>query len=157
MGGDVRSVSERDEVQVQVDRFCREMGYTKKSGYWYRRQEETIAVIGLQRSQYSNAYYLNVALWLLALGEAVAPKEHTCHVRTRADRLVANSDALTNALNLNERAIERSTTLEAALSTIDELLLACATIEGCTVAPGKRLIERSLVRGAAQALIGNAY
>jgi hypothetical protein len=149
-------MSERDEVQVQVDRFCKEAGYTKKSGYWYRRQAETIAVIGLQRSQYSHAYYLNVALWLLPLEESVAPKEHTCHVRTRADRLVLDGEALTNALNLEEHVAERSTTIAAALANTDELLLSCATIAGCRALPGNAVIERSLVRGPAQELIGNA-
>lgn len=148
-------MSGRNEVQVQVDRFCKEAGYAKKSGYWYRRQAETIAVIGLQRSQYSHAYYLNVAIWLLALGDAVAPREQTCHVRTRADRLVPDGEALTSALNLDERIEERSATLAFALEIVDGFLLACGTIEGCKVLPGSTLIERSLVRGPAQDLIGN--
>jgi hypothetical protein len=146
-------MTERDEIQVQVDRFCKEAGYTKKSGYWYRRQAETIAVIGLQRSQYSRAYYLNVALWLLALGEAVSPKEHTCHVRTRADRLALDADAITIALNLEERVSDRSAVLAGALARSDELLRSCETTDGCKTLPGKMLIERSLVRGPAQKLI----
>jgi hypothetical protein len=148
-------MTERDEIQVQVDRFCKEAGYTKKSGYWYRRQAESIAVVGLQRSQYARAYYLNVALWLLALGEAVAPKEHTCHVRTRADRLALDTDAIAIALSLEERVSDRSAVLEAALGRADELLRSCETIDGCKTLPGRTLIERSLVRGPAQELIGH--
>jgi hypothetical protein len=148
-------MTERDEIQVQVDRFCKEAGYTKKSGYWYRRQAESIAVIGLQRSQYSRAYYLNVALWLLALGEAVAPKEHTCHVRTRADRLALDADAISTALDLEQCVSDRSMALAGALARADELLRSCGSIEGCKAVPGKILIERSLVRGPAQELIGD--
>ena len=33
-------------------------GFTKKSGSWYRRGEETIAVLNLQKSQYGPSYYV---------------------------------------------------------------------------------------------------
>ncbi|PZS07781.1 MAG: hypothetical protein DLM55_09900 [Acidimicrobiales bacterium] len=42
----------------------------------------------LQKSQYGLRYYINVALWLLALGEAQFPKERTCHVRSRLSRVL---------------------------------------------------------------------
>lgn len=147
-------MSERDQVQEIVDRFCKEHGFARKSGSYFRRQDETIAVIDLQRSEYAHAYYVNVALWLLALGDATAPKEHTCHVRTRLDRLVADPDGVRDALDLRTDPVsDREQTIAGALVIADELLSACSTVAGCRCEPGRFLVERSLVRGPAQALV----
>ena len=147
-------MSARDEVQVLVDHFCQEHGFRKKSGSWYRTQDQTIAVLNLQRSQYSHEYYLNAALWLLDLDEADAPKEHHCHVRTRVNRLVEDTAALMRALDL-ERGHDdnRGAVLIHALTVVDDLLRACATVEGCLSPPGKAFIDRSLVRREAQELL----
>ena len=150
----MRTVRARDQVQEIVDRFCKEHGFTKKSGSWFRIQDETIAVIDLQRSNSAHAYYVNVALWLLGLGEATAPKEHTCHVRTRLDRLVADPGRVRSALDLRTGLqSDRERIVVDALSVADGLLAACATVAGCRSVPGQRLIERSLVRGSAQRLV----
>lgn len=146
-------MSGRDEVQTLVDQFGKDRGYTKKSGSWYLRQDETIAVLNLQRSQHSHAYYLNAALWLLALGEAAAPKEHTCHVRTRADRLVVDGEALNKALDLEHSEAERRAVIVDALTTTDDLLRACSSLAGCRRLPGRLFVERALVRAQAQELL----
>jgi hypothetical protein len=151
--GNLRPVSERDEIQQLVDEFAKSHGYSKKSGSWYRRQVETIAVLDLQRSDYSHAYYVNVALWLLALGDTTAPKEHTCHVRTRASRLVDDEQALELALDMTKPVAARASLIVDALTVADELLAACSTIAGCRSAPGVTLVSRSLVRGPAQRLL----
>lgn len=147
-------MSDRDEVQAVVDRFCKDSGFNKKSGSWYRRQDESIAVINLQRSQHSRAYYLNVALWLLALGEAEAPKEHTCHVRTRLARLVSDAEALNKALDLEQCDGDRSAVVLDALSIADALLRACNSLDGCRQPPGRQLIDRAVIRRPAQVLLG---
>jgi hypothetical protein len=147
------TMRELDEIQRLVDGFAHSHGYSKKSGSWYRRQVETIAVLDLQRSDYSHAYYLNVALWLLPLGDATAPEEHTCHVRTRATRVVDDEQALELALDMTKPVADRSSVILAALTVADELLAACSTIAGCRSEPGATLVERSLVRGPAQRLL----
>ena len=147
-------MSERDEIQQLVDEFARSHGYSKRSGSWYRCQVETIAVLDLQRSDHSHAYYVNVALWLLPLGDATTPKEHTCHVRTRATRLVDDEQALELALDMTKPVADRTSDIVDALTTADELLAACSMIAGCRTEPGATLVERSLVRGPGQSLLG---
>lgn len=146
-------MSRGDEVQQLVDGFARDRGYVEQSGSWYRRQDETIAVLDLQRSDYAHAYYVNVALWLLRLGDATTPPDHSCHVRTRATRLVDDEQALELALDLTTSVDDRATVIVDALTVADELLAACSTIAGCRTSPGARLVERSLVRGPAQTLL----
>jgi hypothetical protein len=142
-------------VQQAVDDVLRARSYSRRSGSWYRTQRETVAVINLQRSNFSSAYYLNIALWFSALGADLYPKEHHCHVRTRIDRIVA--DARTVALALDpESAVEadqRTRVISDALTVADDLLTACSTLEGCRTPYGRQLIDRSLVRANAIALL----
>lgn len=148
-------MSQRDEIQQVVDEAAKARGYSKVRGSWYRRQAETVAVLNLQRSQYSHAYYLNVALWFLALGEATAPKEHECHIRTRGAELVDNPDALTRALDLEcpEDPDRRRLIVDAAIAHSASLLAACRTLAGCLELPGRTFVDRSLVRAEAQKLL----
>lgn len=58
-------------------------GFKKKANTWFLNNDETIAVLNLQRSSYGPQYYINVGLWLKPLGEVDIPKEHHCHIRCR--------------------------------------------------------------------------
>ena len=146
---------QQDVVQETVDSFLKNHGYSKRSGSWYRAQDETVAVVNLQRSNYSPRYYLNVALWLSTLGSEPYPKEHQCHVRTRLNRLLDDGDVFEAALDLDEPIEhgDRVSTISEALAVADDLLRACSSLDGCRSSPGKLLVERSLVLGTAVALI----
>jgi hypothetical protein len=130
-------------------------GYSKRSGSWYRTQVETVAVMNLQRSNYSPRYYINVALWLSSLGSEPYPKEHACHVRTRLERLLDDAEQLEAALDLDQtmEGGQRVGIISAALAVADGLLSACSSLDGCRTSPGNVLVERSLVRAAAVALV----
>ncbi len=68
-------------------------GFRRKGTTLYRDQEETVAVVNLQASRYGGRYYLNVALWLKAVGDDdPAPKENKCHLRTRLAELRPTPD-----------------------------------------------------------------
>src|SRR5690349_18200872 len=117
-------MSERNVIQTTFDGFGKESGCAKKSGSWYRRSDETIVVLNLQKSNYGTAYYVNVALWLLALGEVDAPKENKCHVRTRLDDLVPSGTQgrLTELLDL-ETPIDEATRRDELFGLLGEHLL----------------------------------
>ncbi len=156
-GGDVRTVNRRNVVKEPLVRFGRETGLNLHSGAWYLRQAETIAVVELQKSQYGPQYYVNVALWLLPLGDALYPKERSCHVRTRLDALLSEQEELVNALldlestmDDSARAAELS---ELLVSHLLPILRACSSVRGLKSAEGERLLKASLVRGPAQQLL----
>jgi hypothetical protein len=151
-------VSTADAVQTAAERFAREAGFTKKAGSWYRRQPETIALLQAQKSQWGRQYYLNVALWLLALGEAEHPKENQCHVRTRLARLLAADEAaaLERLLDLDKEAVDREGELgELLRGRLLPLLDATGTLEDLRTS-GRPLLEASLITGPAQQLIAGA-
>ncbi len=93
--------------------------FSRKGDSWYRRTGDVVQVVNLQKSQYGNQYYLNYALWLLALGESSFPREEKCHVRFRIEDISTNEDQYKELLNLefeldNER---RTVLLQNALSS----------------------------------------
>lgn len=146
---------QRNIVQEAFDGFVLDHGYSKRSGSWYRTQRETVAVMNLQRSNYSPRYFINVALWLSVFGPEPYPKEHVCHIRTRLERLFDDAAQLEAALDL-DRTVEdgqRVSTISAALAVADDLLSACSSQDGCRVSPGNVLVERSLVRAIAVPLV----
>jgi hypothetical protein len=61
-------------------------GFHRRSSTWYLDEGEIIKVVNLQKSSYSNTYYVNLCIYIKALGSAVKnPKEDECHIRTRLD------------------------------------------------------------------------
>lgn len=157
-GGDIRPVSERNVIQITFDEFGKSSGCWKKSGSWYRRGSETVVVLNMQKSQYATRYYINVAVWLLALGEADAPKENKCHIRTRLTQLVPRElEEQVNALLDLNSPIGDDDRRDELLVVLREHLLplmdGSSTTEGLRSGNGQRLIERSLLTGPAQRLL----
>jgi hypothetical protein len=151
-------MSERNVVQTTFDEFGKSSFGAKKSGSWYRRSEETIVVLNLQKSNYGPSYYVNVAIWLLAAGAADAPKPSHCHVQTRLDRLLPAEmhDRLKALLDLDS-PIGEDVRREELLALLGQHLLplveAAATLESLRSGEGRRFVEASLVDGDGQRLL----
>jgi hypothetical protein len=64
-------------------------GFKKKGDSWCRHTDDAVLVANLQKSNFGEQYYVNLAVWLKALGTATCPKEHQCHLRIRATSLDA--------------------------------------------------------------------
>jgi hypothetical protein len=116
-----------------LDRVLVKQGFKRKSATWFVDKSEAIVVVNLQKSQWGEQYYVNLAVWVKALGETrLPPKEHLCHVRTRltslADDLLAQALDLTNEeLSETEREqIVETQLLAAAVPFLTE----CGTVEG---------------------------
>ncbi len=67
-------------------------GFKKKGDSWYRHSDGVILVTNLQKSNFGEQYYVNLAVWLTDVAEAQQPKEHHCHVRVRATSLDADNE-----------------------------------------------------------------
>jgi hypothetical protein len=76
-------LSQRNAVHRGFDRFGKECSGEKKSGGWYWRSDEVVAVVDLQKSQYGPKYYVNVAFWLRAVGDERFPKTWKSHIAGR--------------------------------------------------------------------------
>lgn len=65
-------------------------GFVCKGDSWYLDCKQTVLVCNLQKSEYSEKYYVNLAVWLKGIEkeEVPFPREHKCHVRLRLRALV---------------------------------------------------------------------
>jgi len=151
-------MSERNVVQRTFDEFGKAAFGSKKAGSWYRRSDETIVVLNLQKSNYGLSYYVNAAIWLLAAGPAQSPKPSQCHIQTRLERLVPaeSRDRLEALLNL-ESPIEEEARREELLAQFHQHLLpvveSAVTLNSLRFGDGQRFVEASLVDGEGQRLL----
>jgi len=111
------------QPKVMSDAFGKPLksaGFKKKKGdTWYLAKDETILVLNLQKSNYGKQYYVNLAVWLISLGDAEAPSEHQCHVRLRWGALIPEEQKrIERLLNLEDLSISD----EARIIAIGELL-----------------------------------
>jgi hypothetical protein len=82
------SESQKDLEQA-IARILKPLGYTKRAASWHRDREQVISVVNLQKSQWGEDWYLNLGVYLKALGDEPRPAEARCYVRCRAATLGA--------------------------------------------------------------------
>ena len=74
------------------------LGFKRSSSTWRKDQEESIAVLNIQKSSWGGGtYYVNIGVYFRALGSESAPTENRCHVQTRLEPPPAPADAVEKA------------------------------------------------------------
>lgn len=140
-------MSERDAVQQAFDRFGKEAGFEKKSGSWYWRGDEVIAVSNLQKSQYGPQYYLNQGYWLTQFGHERFPKEHKCHIRVRLGSLLPNESSRIEELLDLDREMPDEQRIEALVALLRGRLLPLIE-RGSSVAGLRALLDEGAFKAA---------
>ena len=92
-----------EPIRALFDKTLREQGFKKAAGSWYSDRPETVLVANLQKSQYGYIFYINLGIWLKAIGEAVTPKEHHCHVRIRLESVAG--EGISKALDMGDSTV----------------------------------------------------
>jgi len=69
----------------------KELGFRKKSRTWWRHNDDTIQVLNLQKSPYGERMYVNLGIYVRALGTEDLPPENRCHLQVRLER-VSNAE-----------------------------------------------------------------
>lgn len=59
----------KNPLRLALEDVLGPAGFTRKGDSWYRRSEEIVEVVNLQKSQWGAQFYLNYGIWLRALGE----------------------------------------------------------------------------------------
>jgi hypothetical protein len=106
-------------IRLALEAVLSGEGFSRRGDSWYRRSDEVVEVVNLQKSQYGNQYYINYALWLTALGDATFPKEEKCHIRMRVDITMTDAEQFACLLDLETDmpADERRITIAALLTS----------------------------------------
>lgn len=146
-----------EPIKTLFDKTLRDQGFKKASGSWYSDRPETVLVANLQKSQYGSSYYINLGVWLKAIGEVAAPKEHHCHVRIRLESIV--SERFREALDLENPAMdEESRRMIIATGIIDEAipwLEACSSIDGIRRMLDEGRLSKAMVHREIRNIVGN--
>ena len=81
---------DKKELIDALDKELKLEGFQKRSTTWYLDEEKIVKVVNLQKSNFSDLYYLNLSIFLKGLGKDQFPKEEHCHIRTRLDNTIVN-------------------------------------------------------------------
>lgn len=73
----------KDDQIKSLAPFLKAVGFKKKRGSWHREQDDLIHVVNIQGSQWGADFYLNIGVYLKALGQESRPPEYRCHFRSR--------------------------------------------------------------------------
>lgn len=80
------SAPPKSKLLVELPPLLKAQQFRKKRTTWHREWDEVIAVFNVQTSQWDpNDYYINVGVYLKALGTRTDPPEYECHVRYRME------------------------------------------------------------------------
>ncbi len=75
-------------LQEAFSPIFKRYGYKKHGATWHHDNKELISCFNIQGSQWSKAFYLNLGIYIKALGDKSFPNEYECHVRLRIEGLV---------------------------------------------------------------------
>lgn len=133
-------------------------GFKKKSDTWYCDEEDAIAVVNVQKSQYGQQYYVNLGVWFKSFGINLMPKENQCHIRFRLSSVVPDdaNAKLSNALDLDAPldADERRSALVAIFEQYGlTVLRRCVSFDGVRGALLDGSLSKALVQSKLRMLL----
>jgi len=103
---------EKEKFKQMFGKVFADSGFAKKGQSWFLRGRDAIVVVNLQKSDFADKFYVNIGIWLRALGESEFPAENHCHIQVRLANLFSGQVSL----------IDKACSLEfAEQSDVDEL------------------------------------
>lgn len=78
-------------LTTMIAPILKSAGYKRKGATWRRETSETVAVVNLQMSPYAGIlYYVNLGVYVKALGAITQPLEYQCQFRVRLEALMTD-------------------------------------------------------------------
>ncbi len=74
---------EKKHLENILKPFMKIKGFKKKGGSWCKDVGDFLQIVNIQGSSYSKSFYINLAVYIKALGNSDWPAEYDCHVRIR--------------------------------------------------------------------------
>jgi hypothetical protein len=132
-------------------------GFQKHKGSWYLDQPETILVANLQKSDWGDQYFVNLAIWIMRLGHMPRPKENLCHLRMRLEMLAGQASRKffdAEDFSISDEARETgiaSLMAEHAIPFLDS----CASLEGISEMLKQGKLKKGFVHRDVRGLLAN--
>lgn len=117
--------------------------------------QDTIVVLNLQKSDFNEQYYVNVGIWLKALGSSTFPAENKCHIQASLTSLFAPEfDAIERACHLLSATEEDLARLVSITKTVVvPFCVSCLHIHGLKERYGNGQFKGALVFKEANQLL----
>jgi hypothetical protein len=75
----------KDEIVEELKPHFKTAGFKKLRANWYKEEKNTILVFNVQGSQWGPEYYINLGIYIRALGAEVKPPSYRCHIQRRIE------------------------------------------------------------------------
>lgn len=126
-------------LEKELDLILKPNGFKKKGATWYRRREEILHGVDLQKSNFGEQFFLNI--FIVPGGMDIeglpTPKEHRCPVRVRLTALFAKEkNKIEEAFDL-ERSLSDDERKKFLAKIVGEDLIRCLN----TIATNQELAE----------------
>jgi hypothetical protein len=146
-----------EPIRALFDKTLREQGFRKAGGSWYSNRPETVLLANLQKSQYGYRFYVNLGVWLKAIGDSATPKEHHCHIRIRLSSLAG--EALGKALNMEDSTVVEEDRKMVIVTALVEVAIpwleACNSLDRIRKMLQEGRLTRALVRKEIRQRVGD--
>lgn len=91
---------EKRELVTAIAPTLKSHGFKKKDATWHRTDDQFIQTFNVQGSQWSKSFYLNLGIYIKALGDKATPPEYHCHIRNRVGNVAPDLTRYNQLLNL---------------------------------------------------------
>lgn len=144
-----------DPIKSAFTEALKAAGFVKKADTWYHDFSEVVLLANLQKSQFGDQYYVNLAVWIKSLGAVTWPKEHQAHVRMRVESLAQDFPVgLLDIEKYGGTPEERRQKIQEALSQDAlPLFLDLSSLQGITNAMKSGRLKESLIHKTARDLL----
>lgn len=137
----------------------RSQGFKKKALNFYKSSDQVVVVINFQKSDFSDAYYLNFGIWIKLIEpvlDETSIKSNKCHIVIRMERLLPEFSDTIRCLGFRSRLRDDEVKeLDQNFHKIfgvsfQEKLAACLTVKGLNELFCEGAFSASLVRKEAR-------
>ncbi len=104
------------------------LGFRKKARTWWRDRDETIQVVNLQKSPYSERLHVNLGIYVRVLGTDTSPSERHCQIRARLET-VAPEACWNDVVSLEALVAPPPTVIDAVVVSAIDWLESLARVE----------------------------
>ena len=74
-------------LSAQIAQPLKVLGFTKKSHNWWRQSQDAVQMLNIQKSSFGERIYVNLGIYLKALGTETTPPERRCHIQVRLEQI----------------------------------------------------------------------
>ncbi len=112
-----------DIIERTLKPILKAHGYKKTRRTWHKEVEGVYCVFNLQKSQWSNLYYINLAVGVREIGLPPHPPTYRCHIQARLSHLVSDPKRLARYLDLEDFSVDDEERVSEIARLVEEVAL----------------------------------